>query len=84
MIDYKKLMVYNPTSYGIIRNKLGQKIEMLEHPLKGDESDIIVVCHELELAAYSGFFDTADMKASHGEYQPSFKNGKLYIGEFTA
>lgn len=73
-------MSYNPTKYGQITNKLGQTIEFLEHPTKGDEAPVICVCHELQLADYSSFFDTDDMTADHGEYQPSFVNGQLQIG----
>ena len=61
-------------------NSFGQTIEFFEHPLKGDEAEVLCVCHELELADYSGFFDTEDMEAEHGEYEPSFDNGILVIG----
>jgi hypothetical protein len=65
-------------------NSEGQEIAFVEHPLRGDEAPIICVCHELKLAAYSGFFDLDDMLATHGEYQPSFMDGSLYIGDFEA
>ena len=77
-------MGYNPTSYGNITNSLGQEIEFLEHPLRGDEAEVICVCHELKLAQYSTFFETDDMEAEHKEYEPSFQNGVLFIGEFEA
>ena len=84
-MNYKKLMEHNPTSYGKMMNDKGQVIEFYEHPIYGDEMQVICVCHELELADFSTFFETDDMEAEHGEYQPWFdENGKLYIGQFEA
>lgn len=82
MINYSKLMSHNPTSFGVMMNDKGQKIEFFEHPILGDESDIICACHELQLADYSGFWDTDDMTAEHGEYQPWFnEDGQLHMGD---
>jgi len=80
MLNYQKLMDRNPTSYGKMINDQGQEIEFFEHPIFGDESEVIVACHELKLASYSTFFETDDMTAEHGEYQPSFVDGQLQIG----
>jgi hypothetical protein len=80
MIFYPKLMALNPTSCGKMINSLGQEIEFYEHPTKGDEGEILCVSHALRLAAYSGFFETCDMEAEHGEYQPSFLGNKFLIG----
>lgn len=74
-------MSHNPTKYGSMTNDKGQIIDFYEHPLKGDESSIIAVNHDLQLADYTGFFELDDMTAEHGEYQPSFVLGQLYIGE---
>lgn len=84
MINYERLMSHNPTLFGVMMNDLGQQIHFYEHPLKGDEASIIAVSHELELADYTGFYELDDLTAEHGEYQPSFKDGVLYIGEFEA
>ena len=84
MINYNKLMSHNPMSYGEITNSKGQTIEFLEHPFKGDEAEVICVSHDLELAEYSTFFETDDMEAEHKEYEPSFQDGVLFIGEFKA
>ncbi len=81
MLNYKKLMSYNPTSFGIFINSLDQEIEFLEHPTKGDETEVLCVCHKLELASYSTFFETDDMTADHKEYEPSFQDGKFFIGD---
>ena len=84
MYNYAKLMDHNPTSYGTHVNNLGQTIEFYEHPLKGDSAEVICVCHDLKLAADSGFFETDDMIQDHKEYEPSFQDGKLWIGDMLA
>jgi hypothetical protein len=81
-MNYEKLMNHRPTSYGTMVNSKGQEIEFYEHPTRGDESAVICVCHELKLAQYSSFFETDDMMAEHGEYEPIFINGVLFIGEY--
>jgi hypothetical protein len=78
MLNYTKLITFNPTEYGEMINSLGQKIVFIEHPIKGDVVEVICICHELKLAAYSTFFDTNDMEYS--DYEPSFEYGKFYIG----
>lgn len=83
-MNYQKLMNQNPFLLESIVNSKCQNICFYEHPILGDSSDIICVCHKLKLAAHSGFFDLDDMTASHKEYEPSFENGKLYIGGFEA
>ena len=77
-MNYSKLIQLNPSTYGVITNLLGQQIEFVEHPLKGDESPVICVCHDLNLAEESEFYDLEDMTASHKEYEPYFENGKLF------
>jgi hypothetical protein len=79
-MNYSKLMQHNPTELDRMMNDLGQLIVFYEHPIKGDEFPVIIVCHELELADYTDFMETTDMTALHGEYQPSFVDGKLHIG----
>jgi hypothetical protein len=79
-MNYKKLMEHNPTEYDRMINSKGQEIVFYEHPLRGDEFPVIIVCHELELADYTDFMETTDMMAEHKEYEPSFINGQLQIG----
>jgi len=79
-MNYKKLMEHNPTEYDRMINSKGQEIVFYEHPLRGDEFPVIIVCHELELADYTDFMETTDMMADHKEYEPSFINGQLQIG----
>ena len=82
MYNYEKLMAQNPTVIGKMTNSLGQEIEFLEHPTEGDLSPVICACHALKLAANSDFFETDDMEAEHGEYEPKFEDGHFFIGEF--
>lgn len=82
MINYDKLMALSPFSFGKITNSIGQEIEFFEHPTLGDMAEVICVCHELRLAEYSTFFETDDMTAEHREYEPSFVDGLLFIGDF--
>ena len=83
-MNYEKLMNLNPTSYGKHTNSLGQEIEFFEHPTRGGDAEVICVCHELKLAESSTFYETDDMTADHKEYEPSFVNGELLIGEMSA
>lgn len=80
MLNYTKLMEHNPTEYERMVNSLGQEIVFYEHPTKGDEAEVLCVCHELKLASYSGFMETDDMLQDHLEYEPSFVDGKFLIG----
>jgi len=82
MLNYDKLMSHNPTEYGRMTNSLGQEIIFVEHPLRGDETPVICVCPQLELASYSTFYELDDMIADHKEYEPSFQEGKFLIGQF--
>jgi hypothetical protein len=82
MLNYEKLMSHNPTEYGKMTNSKGQVIVFVEHPTRGDEYPVIAVCHKLKLASSTDFFELDDMMADHKEYEPSFENGKLLIGEF--
>jgi len=84
MLNYEKIMSQNPHKYCEMTNSKGQIITFYEHPIKGDEAEVLVACHELKLMAYSGFFETDDMEADHKEYEPSFQNGKLFIGDSEA
>ena len=80
MLNYQKLILNNPTSLGKFTNSLNQEIEFYEHPTQGDSYPIICVCHELELAANSEFYELADMIADHKEYEPSFIDGYFLLG----
>ena len=80
-MNYTKLMKLEPTILGAMTNSKGQHIEFLEHPIHGDETEVLCVCHALQLVDYSGFYDWSDMTADHGEYEPWFdEDGTLQIG----
>ena len=79
-MNYKKLISLNPFHLGTIVNSIGQTIDFYEHPIKGDEAPVICVCHSLELAAKSDFYETTDMRAEHKEYEPYFEEGVLSYG----
>jgi len=79
-MNYQKLISQAPTVYDSFVNRRGQTIELVEHPELGEEYPVICVCHELQLAAASEFWDTEDMLADHGEYEPSFVSGELVYG----
>jgi len=78
-INYEKLMKHKPTYLGYTTNDLKQNIDFYEDPIHGDEAEIICVCHELQLAAYSSFFDIYDMRDTI-DYQPLFIDGELLMG----
>lgn len=79
-LNYTKLMEHNPFIYETIINSLGQKIELVEHPIKGDTCEVIAICHEIKKASYTDFYDLDDMLADHKEYEPLFIDGKLQHG----
>lgn len=81
MLNYQKLMALKPTVYTEFTNSKGQLIKLVEHPIVGQDAEVIAVCDELQLAAYSTFYDTIDMVQDHKEYEPSFQDGKFYIGD---
>jgi hypothetical protein len=81
MIHYEKLMSHNPTKLDSMTNSKGQVIDFYEHPIYGDEAEVICVCHELKLASYSTFYECDDMKEDHGEYEPWFEDGEFRIGD---
>ncbi|MEP2668965.1 MAG: hypothetical protein ABJH04_08215 [Cyclobacteriaceae bacterium] len=81
-LNYNNLMAYKPTVLTSMKNSKDQEIELVENPIRGDLGEVICVCHKLQLAQHSGFFDTEDLTADHLEYEPSFQDGKLFIGDF--
>jgi hypothetical protein len=80
MLNYSKLMALQPTVYKTFTNSIGQTIKLVEHPLKGDECAIIVVCDELSLAAVSDFYELGEIDHVYGEYEVGFFSNELYHG----
>ena len=80
-MNYLKLKSFNPTEYDKMINSKGQIIRFVEHPIYGDEFEVIAMCDELEAAGATGFFELDDMLDEHGEYEPWFdENKNLNIG----
>jgi|Wag4MinimDraft_6_1082665.scaffolds.fasta_scaffold92623_1 hypothetical protein len=80
MLNYEKLMNAAPTKYGEVLNAKNQLIEFYEHPKFGEDYPVIAVCHALQLAAATTFYELDDMTAEHGEYTPLFVDGAIIYG----
>jgi len=87
---YKFLKDNNATCYGKHRNDLGQVVEFYEHPIHGEDSDVLALFPNYGVAFSTGFFDTEDMTATYHsigmfldskdedmDYVPRFLNGEL-------
>ena len=79
-MNYSKLMNLNPTKYGEIMNNKGQLIEFYEHPIYGQDAPVIAVCHALQIASKTDFFELDDMISKHGEYTPVFIDDSIHYG----
>jgi hypothetical protein len=77
---YAALIKHNPTIYTEFVNQSGQKVQLAEHPAYGDESFVIAMFPELEMAFDTDFFDTDDMTADDHEYEPYVHNSTLHYG----
>lgn len=76
LLNYQRLMALKPTIYETITNQLGQKIDLVEHPTLGDQSQVIAIYHEQKVARYTGFYDTEDFYED-SEYNPLYLHGEL-------
>ena len=73
-------MSLNPSKLGEITNNKGQLIEFYENPIYGDCEPVIAVCHSLQVASATDFFELDDMIAPHEDYRPIFIDGVLHMG----
>lgn len=62
---YTFLLESGATRLGNHRNDLGQVIEFYEHPIYGDEADILALFPNYGVAFGTGFFDLQDMTATY-------------------
>lgn len=82
----------NATRLGDFRNDLGQYMEFYEHPIHGDEADVIVAFPNYDAAFGTGFYDLEDMTATYHSigmfldsknedmgYVPRFLDGKMLL-----
>jgi hypothetical protein len=79
-LNYSKLIELNPTVYTKFTNSLGQEIELVEHPLRGDEYPVIAVFHNEKLAFATDFYETGDIDEVGGEYEVLLVEGELKSG----
>jgi len=96
MTKAQKLMAFlkenNATILGDFRNDLGQYMEFYEHPIYGDEADVIVAFPNYDAAFGTGFYDLEDMTATYHsigmfldsknedmDYVPRFLNGEMLL-----
>jgi hypothetical protein len=80
MLNYEKLIAFNPTIYSEVINRLGQKVQFVEHPTKGDESEVIAVFPEFKKAFYTDFFELGEIDVVGGEYEVLLVDGELVHG----
>lgn len=73
---YKQFMADDPTSIGEVMNQYRQKIELYEHPTKGDSAPVIAVLHTHRLVGRTEAFDLDDFYEG-SEYNPVFQQGKV-------
>ena len=74
-LNYDILTSYNPTIYSTVVNTLGQQIDLVEHPTKGDAYPVIAIYKEEKIAMPTDFFDVEDLE--EGDYMPVFINGDM-------
>lgn len=78
IMNYSRLMEHDPFIYLTFTNSLGQEIDLVEHPLQGDMTEVIAVCHAIKKADYTDFFETGEIDEVGGDYEVSFDSeGKL-------
>lgn len=75
-LNYYRVVALQPTVYTSLVNKLGQTLELVEHPLRGDKAPVVILYHAEKLAVLSDFYDTEDMLAG-GDYEPVYMYGEM-------
>lgn len=78
VLNYQRLMALKPTLYTTFTNSEGQQIELVEHPIKGDEYPVIIVYHAEKLAVCSEFYDTNDLLGGE-DYEPVYMYGEMHL-----
>ena len=69
-------------TYASTFNKYGQRLELMEHPVHGESSPVLIVDHKTESVFDSGDWDCDDMCQRDGDYKPyvvKAKDGGLMI-----
>lgn len=78
VLNYQRLTALKPTVYHTFTNKLGQEIELVEHPIKGDEAPVVILYHAEKLAVSSDFYDCNDMLNGQ-DYEPVYMHGQMMM-----
>ena len=79
-LNYSKLIEANPFVYNKFTNSLGQEVELVEHPTRGDEYPVIAVFHNEKLAFATDFYETGEIDEVGGEYEVLLVEGGLVSG----
>jgi hypothetical protein len=74
-MNYDKIISLQPFVYESSHNALGQNFELLEHPIKGDSSPVLVHFPDDKKLFESDFYDCGDMLTD--EYSPLLIDGVL-------
>lgn len=76
VLNYDKVLALKPFILEMIINQAGQTIEILEHPLKGDESTVLAVYHKERLIVETESWDCADFFEG-SDYNPVYMHGEM-------
>jgi len=76
VLNYKNLMEQEPTVYEEMINQIGQKVQFVEHPTKGEDYPVIAVFPEYEKAVVTNFFDCSDFYID-SDYNPCIVDDKV-------
>ena len=81
VLNYNKLVSLKPTILASFTNRIGQKFEIAEHPLSGDQSPVIIVFHDEKIAVLSDFYEPDDLISEYGgDYHPVYILGEIHLG----
>jgi hypothetical protein len=78
-LNFTKLQSLSPTILSQFKNKRGQEIQLIEHPIYGEEHPVIIMFLDYKVAFNSEFWDTEDIYKT-SDYEPFLKKDKN--GEF--
>ena len=78
---YEFLVEKSAMALGDMLNEKDQMVVFLEHPIHGDEHEVIVAFPDYKMAFDSGFWDCHDMSNPDSkDYRPFFVNGQFMLG----
>jgi len=77
-LNYSRLIALNPTVYATLTNREGQQMDLVEHPLRGEDHPVIILYHAEKLAFCSDFYDTDDLLTNE-DYQPIYIHGDMLL-----